>query len=461
MAIFSLSVQVISRSSGRSSVAAAAYRAGERLRDSRTHEVHDYSKRSGVLYKELIGWSGSREELWCAAEHAERRVNACVAREARLALPAELSFKECVAIAKRFAEWLRRRYGVVVDLAIHAPSKAGDPRNIHAHLTWTTREVSPEGRFGDKTRILDQRANGPGEIRAIRYAWQEIANAALERAKVPQRIDARSLAEQGSVRIPMVHMGPKATAIERRGGRSWTGSYNRWVVAENTRRIAAQRSREAAERPAIVVPVESQPGRTVQELLARIAELARVTDIRLAAEQSTQAYSAALRVERDRAESFLRVLERAYLNPIDAREKFYTLASRYDVERAVLAVQERPQTLGRLRPDELGGLKKLLFHPGTMESGRIASEAAVIGKRCWEARVTVEESKAAMSVASQRLKAVPTHRQIGRAISKLSADDLAQLRAYLERPGAESCRQTFERARQAVSQTVGSHGRVL
>ena len=54
MAIYHLSVKAISRSAGRSATAAAAYRAATRIEDERTGLVHDYSRKAGVLHREIV-----------------------------------------------------------------------------------------------------------------------------------------------------------------------------------------------------------------------------------------------------------------------------------------------------------------------------------------------------------------------------------------------------------------------
>lgn len=55
MAIFHMQIQVIGRSSGRSAVAAAAYRAGEQLRDDERGRTYNYTNKKEVVY---------REDLW-------------------------------------------------------------------------------------------------------------------------------------------------------------------------------------------------------------------------------------------------------------------------------------------------------------------------------------------------------------------------------------------------------------
>jgi hypothetical protein len=229
-------VSTMSRSSGRSAVAAAAYRTGESLRDETLDRTHDYTRRSGVLHSYSLArdnapdWAFETEALWNAAE---TRRNSVVARECELALPASISPKEREGIARGFAEELIDRYGVAVTVALHAPSREGDDRNDHAHIMWTTREVGPDG-FGEKTRVLDDiRTTGPKEIRYLRDYSADLINAALERAGVDERVDARSFKDRGIDREPSEHLGPSATEIERQGRESERGDRNREIGERN------------------------------------------------------------------------------------------------------------------------------------------------------------------------------------------------------------------------------------
>mgnify|MGYP001776208594 FL=1 len=229
MSIYHLSVKTISRSSGRSATAAAAYRAGERIRDQRTGVVHDYRRRHGVLHTELVlppGVFMTREELWSGAEMAEVRKNSTTAREYEIALPAELSADQRLDLAVVFAYKLMIRYGVAADVCLHAPGQGGDQRNYHAHILTTTRTLGPDG-FGKKTRALDDRKSG--EIKYIREIFAETVNAALERAGLEARVDHRSLEDQGIEHAATQHMGPAATHMERRGVRTRIGAHNRAI----------------------------------------------------------------------------------------------------------------------------------------------------------------------------------------------------------------------------------------
>ena len=246
MAFYFLNMQTFSRSHGSSAPSLAAYRAGERIRDERTRRTYDQTDRQGVMYKEILlparfagadmSWATDRSALWNAAEIAEKRKDSRVAREYLIALPSELTHSERVNVVRGFAQELAERYGFAVDVALHAPRnfRGSDPRNFHAHLLATTREVSREG-LGRKTTfdLSDQSRRelglGPG-VRELLYArqrWAEAANMALESAHVDARIDHRSLAARGITREPKLWIPRIPYEIERRGGRS--------VVAEQIR----------------------------------------------------------------------------------------------------------------------------------------------------------------------------------------------------------------------------------
>ncbi len=219
MAIYHFSMKTISRSHGRSATAAIAYRAGEKITDMRTGEVHDYQKKSGVLGTGIVlpngapEWAKSREQLWNAVEQKETRKNSTVAREIIVALPTELNEQVRFQMVHDFAEQLVERHKCAVDFAIHEPSKQGDERNYHAHILMSTRRLTADG-FTEKTRELDERNSG--EVEYWREQWANHVNLRLAEHGHSERISHLSLAEQGIDREPTKHKGVAATAIERR-----------------------------------------------------------------------------------------------------------------------------------------------------------------------------------------------------------------------------------------------------
>lgn len=164
MAIYHLSMKPITRSSGRSAVAASAYRAGECLTNERDGLTHDYTRKSGIEHAEIVlprgstaDWARDRSALWNAAEAAEKRSDARVAREFEIALPHELTPEERLEATRAFAQSLADRYGTAVDFAIHSPNGETDIRNHHAHLMMTVRGLTETG-LGEKTGIERENA---------------------------------------------------------------------------------------------------------------------------------------------------------------------------------------------------------------------------------------------------------------------------------------------------------------
>jgi hypothetical protein len=223
VAIFHLSVKPISRSAGRSATGAAAYRAGEKIEDLRTGEIHDYRRKGGVESADLVlpngvpVWANDRSKLWNAAELAEKRKDACVAREYEVALPSELSPVERRRLVLDFAQEMANREGCAVDVAIHAPGKEGDNRNHHAHMLRTTRKVESDG-LGAKLDTEQAGRKRKDDLEQVRERWAAFTNQALERAGHHERIDHRTLQAQGIDREPTIHLGPAASGYERRTG---------------------------------------------------------------------------------------------------------------------------------------------------------------------------------------------------------------------------------------------------
>jgi len=206
MAIFHLTTKPISRTKGRSAVAASAYRSGEEVVDLRTGQAHDYTKRSGVEHVKLLfpgGGEVSRSELWNMAEGAEKRKDSRTAREIEFSLPAELSPNQRAELAEGFGFSLVQKYGIAADLAIHSPGKRGDARNFHCHLLLTTRQFA-DGHLGAKSELewedkalrAQGKPSGREQVEEIRVQWENQCNLALARSGLEGRIDRRSLKAQ-------------------------------------------------------------------------------------------------------------------------------------------------------------------------------------------------------------------------------------------------------------------------
>ena len=245
MATYRLSAKLLSRSSGRSATAAAAYRAGERIVDERTREAFDYRRRSDVLDREILAptsapdWVHDRHQLWNAVECAEHRKDAQVAREIQVSLPHELSLDDNRTLLHSFVQKQFIERGMVADVAIHAAHRGSDDRNVHAHILLTTRELRTEG-FGKKVRDWNERAL----LESFRMEWEIGVNQALERANVQARVDHRSYADRGIDLEPEPKQGPVASEMERYGRRSRAGDDRRAAKARNAERKRLHDARE-------------------------------------------------------------------------------------------------------------------------------------------------------------------------------------------------------------------------
>lgn len=310
-----MSAKAVSRSSGRSATGSAAYRSGEKITDKRTGEIHDYTRKGGVEDAELVlpdgsTWTPDRGELWNAAELAEKRKDACVAREFEVALPAELSPAERKRLAVDFARELANDRGCAVDVAIHAPGRGGDSRNHHAHILCTTRKVDGQG-LGAKLDTEKAGRNRKADLEAVRERWADLVNERLRENGIDARIDHRSLKDQGIDREPTKHLGPSATGFERRTGEP-SRKRQDWQQEASDRLAAAkaqgENERELAEVKASIIDTSTSLAAAValrQQAYQQALAAAREKEAREKAEareQRRQADQAAKEKEARQAE---------------------------------------------------------------------------------------------------------------------------------------------------------------
>ena len=267
MSIYHCYIKNISRSSGRSAVACAAYRSGEELEDVETGITHDYRKKTGIAFAEIFLCKNAperfqnREELWNEVEKIEKAADARLAPRNEVAIPRELSLEEMKNLVAGYAKMLTEE-GMCVDAAIHL--KVGNP---HAHLMCTTRKIKADGtwdqkekkvyaldEFGNKIPVIDQETreqkigargrriwkrvtvaandlNAKENVEKWRKMWSEHCNAYLE---PEQQIDHRSYERQGKKDvIPTIHEGYAAREMEKRGKLAERCEINREIAAAN------------------------------------------------------------------------------------------------------------------------------------------------------------------------------------------------------------------------------------
>ncbi|HED0394934.1 TPA: MobA/MobL family protein [Yersinia enterocolitica] len=195
MAIFHMSAQRISRSKGHSSVAAAAYRHGEKMTDEHTGEIHDYSKKKGVSDSVVLIPDGADkrflkpEYLFNTIEKCEKRKDAQLALEVNISLPTEMTDEQKKALAVDFCNENFVKKGMIADIAFHKL----DSDNPHFHVMLTTRSLTPDGSgFGQKVREW----NSKEQLQEWRKSWADTTNEHLQKAGIDARIDHRSLKDQ-------------------------------------------------------------------------------------------------------------------------------------------------------------------------------------------------------------------------------------------------------------------------
>lgn len=243
MADYRLSATAISRGKGQSSVASAAYRAGAKLVDDRTGEIHDYTRKQGVIHSEVMTpeatpeWMQDRAQLWNAVEKIETRKNSQLAREIQLSLPHELEPEQRLKLVRDYVQEQFVNQGMIADVALHAPSAAGDERNHHAHIMLTMRELTGEGFHSKKATPTARSWNSDETLLQWREEWANHQNRALERHGHKARVDHRSFEAQGIDREPQQHLGPVASDMERNGKPSRIGDENREIANDNSERV--------------------------------------------------------------------------------------------------------------------------------------------------------------------------------------------------------------------------------
>ncbi|WP_180169707.1 MobA/MobL family protein, partial [Acinetobacter sp. YH12021] len=225
----------------------------------RTGLTHDFTRKDGVAHTEIVSNLNieiDRSQLWNLAEQSENRKDARTAREWVIALPDELDADQRKDLAKAFATALVDRYGVIADLAIHEPSKGGNDKNHHAHIMLTTRkaELDPENNLTLTTKAEIELSNakrkslGMGttqdEIKQIRETWANLANRALERAGIQEKIDHRSYADQNNGLQATIHEGTKVTQLRRKGIDTEISRFNDNVKQQNAQQLDQQKQQK-------------------------------------------------------------------------------------------------------------------------------------------------------------------------------------------------------------------------
>jgi len=284
MADYHLHVQMIKRSTGRSAVAAIAYRASEKIYNEHDGRWHDYTRKKDVVYTEIMlpenapNEYAERSTLWNEVEKSEKRSDSQTAREFDIALPVEFSREEQIALTR---EYLQKNFvdkGMCADFAIH-DKLDGNP---HSHVMLTTRHVTKSG-FGNKNRDW----NKVEQLEEWRENWANICNEKFKAKGLDERIDHRTLQAQGIDREPTIHEGrdPKAKAenleIKRRNADRTLEKHAEYMHELREMHLILNRETKALRAQTIALRREMQAMRTTAENIDERAEHIRNTKSRL------------------------------------------------------------------------------------------------------------------------------------------------------------------------------------
>ena len=270
MAIYHLSIKIISRGKGKSAVAAASYRSGEKIKNEYDGIVHDFTRKGGIAHTEILLPQNAPQEfsdrgtLWNSVEKIEKSKNSQLAREIEIALPKELDREKQIELVREYVKENFVKVGMCADIALHDKNDG----NPHAHILLTMRPLNEDKTWGAKSKkeyILDENGekvklkNGNYKTRKIntvdwneqdkaeewRKAWADITNKYLKENNIQEKVDHRSFQRQGIEQIPTIHLGVSVTQMEKKGIYTDRGNINREIKYQNkilkeiTRRIKA------------------------------------------------------------------------------------------------------------------------------------------------------------------------------------------------------------------------------
>lgn len=273
MALYHFSVKQVSRGKGQTVVNSAAYISGQKLYNDYYGQTHDYTKKSGVIFTEILTPEyvpkrlSDRETLWNEVEKVEKSKRAQLAYSFDIALQNELTLEENIELAREFCWEQFVARGMIVDLAVHeGKSKNEDePDNPHFHVLAPIRPFTEDGSWGNKQRreyVLDEDGNrikdakgkdtfnavsttgwnDPELLKKWRRAWTEKVNEKFQECHMAARIDHRSYKEQGIDLIPTIHEGYEVRAMEKKGIKTVIGELNRAIRQFNQMFISLKES---------------------------------------------------------------------------------------------------------------------------------------------------------------------------------------------------------------------------
>ena len=238
--------------------------------------------------------------LWNSVEMKESKsAKAQLARSYKISLPNEWSYELAIEVMR---DYVKRNFvddGMCAQFAIHDSENPNThQRNLHCHIMLTMRPILEDGSWGDKQKkiyVLDADGNKirkkNGQYKCTTQdvtGWNSRENAKKWRKDLADTINAvndknglrenfwehRSFAEQGLDIIPQIHLGEKATALEKAGIQSERGNINRRIMEQNKAILTAKMLVAKAEEQ-LQKLVNSKPVEAVRNTANEVLDMIR------------------------------------------------------------------------------------------------------------------------------------------------------------------------------------------
>ena len=254
---------IVKRSKGQSAVDAASYISRSVLVSEYDGKTYRPKYHEDLVHCEINLPEHAPEEwldravLWNSVELNEKQKNAQLCRTLKAALPNDWSYELAEETVRDYVQRNFVSKGMCADWAIHDSVNQNGIHNLHFHLMLTLRPVEENGKWGAKQRkeyILDKDGNKirnksgrgfksravdvndwneKGNSRKWRKDLTDTINVVNDRIGLPEYWEHRSFKELGLEQEPTRHLGPIASALERKGIRTEKGDANRAIMEHN------------------------------------------------------------------------------------------------------------------------------------------------------------------------------------------------------------------------------------
>ena len=254
---------IVKRSKGQSAVDAASYISRSVLVSEYDGKTYRPKYHEDLVHCEINLPEYAPEEwldravLWNSVELNEKQKNAQLCRTLKAALPNDWSYELAEETVRDYVQRNFVSKGMCADWAIHDSVNQNGIHNLHFHLMLTLRPVEENGKWGAKQRkeyILNKDGNKirnksgrgfksravdvndwneKGNSRKWRKDLTDTINVVNDRIGLPEYWEHRSFKELGLEQEPTRHLGPIASALERKGIRTEKGDANRAIMEHN------------------------------------------------------------------------------------------------------------------------------------------------------------------------------------------------------------------------------------